>query len=82
MARYFFDTVDAAHDPDREGVELLDLAAARKYAIRFAGAVLNDEPSVLWDGRDFEVSVSDEHHTLLFILTAFVTNAPAARHVQ
>jgi len=33
---------------------------------------------VLWDGRDFHVEVTDGQGLLLFTLTAYVTNAPAA----
>jgi hypothetical protein len=78
MAQYFFKTVDDRHDPDQEATELADLAAARKHAIVFAGQVMHGEPAVLWDGRDFHVEVTDDQGLLLFTLTAYVTNAPAA----
>lgn len=47
MPRYFFHTVDGGRDFDQEGTELPNDAAARKAAIRFAGAVMHDEPDVL-----------------------------------
>jgi hypothetical protein len=78
MARYFFNTIDSGPDRDKEGTELADHAAARKHAIVFAGEVMHSEPAVLWDGRDFEVKVRDQRGLLLFTVTAYVTNAPAA----
>jgi hypothetical protein len=78
VARYFFDTPQGGHPADTDGTELRDHAAARKYAIVFAGQVMHGEPTVLWDGRNFNVEVSDDKALLLFTLTAFVTNAPAA----
>lgn len=77
MARYFFNTTDGTSEPDVVGTELNDLAAARKHAIVFAGQVLHGEPTVLWNGRDFRVDVTDNRGLLLFTLTAYVTNAPA-----
>jgi hypothetical protein len=78
LAQYFFNTVDDRPDRDQEATELADLAAARKHAIVFAGQVMQGEPAVLWDGRDFHVEVTDGQGLLLFTLTAYVTNAPAA----
>ena len=77
MARYFFDTVDGSRCDDDHGMELINLSAARKQAIVYAGEVMNHDPEVLWDGRDFKVLVRDEDHVLLFTITTFATNAPA-----
>ena len=77
MARYFFDTVDGSRINDDQGTELMDLSAARKQAIVYAGEVLNHDPKVLWDGHNFEVFVRNENNVLLFTITAFATNAPA-----
>lgn len=78
MPRYFFNTADNQHKRDDEGTELEDLAAARKYAIVTAGQIMHGEPAVLWDGREFNVDVTDARGLMLFRLTAYVTNAPAA----
>ena len=82
MARYFFDTVDGIRSDDDQGMELTDLSAARKQAIIYAGEVLNHDPEVLWDGRDFKVFVKDESRVLLFTITAFATNAPAGGNTK
>lgn len=78
MPRYFFHTVDGGRDRDQEGTELSDNAAARKAAIRFAGAVLHDEPDVLWDGRDYRVEVTNEAGDLLFTIVMLSIDAPAS----
>lgn len=78
MARYFFNTEGSLRQVDDDGTELSDHSAARKHAIVFAGQVMHGEPSVLWDGNDFNVQVTDDAGLLLFTLTAYVTNSPAA----
>ena len=77
MARYFFDTVDGTRCNDDQGLELINLSAARKQAIVYAGEVMNHDPEVLWDGCDFKVFVRNEDRELLFTITASATNAPA-----
>ena len=78
MARYFFHTADGTRDWDAEGMELPDGGAARKAAIRYAGAVMNDEPDVLWDGRDFRVEVTDAERHLLFTVITLAVDSPEA----
>ncbi|WP_037492168.1 DUF6894 family protein [Sphingobium indicum] len=78
MPRYFFHTVDGGRDVDQEGTELPNDAAARKAAIRFAGAVMHDEPDVLWDGRDYRVEVTNETGALLFTIVMLSIDAPAS----
>jgi hypothetical protein len=82
MARYFFHTEGALRQADDDGTELGDHGEARKHAIVFAGQVMHGEPSVLWDGNDFNVKVTDEAGLLLFTLTAYVTNAPAGGNTK
>jgi len=77
MARYFFNTAANRREPNSEGAELADHAAARNDAIIYAGQIMHGEPNVLWDGRDFVVDVTNDQGLMLFRLTAYVTNAPA-----
>jgi hypothetical protein len=77
MPRYFFATADGERHQDTEGTELPGLSAARVAAIKYAGAIMEDEPSVLWDGRDFRVEVTDERGLLLFTIITLAVNAPA-----
>ncbi len=66
MPRYFFHTADGSRERDEEGTELPDHNAARREAIKLAGAVLSEQPDVLWHSRDFRVEVTDDavhdHH--------------------
>lgn len=78
MPHYYFHTADGRRDRDRQGAELADHRAARKQAIRFAGAILDSEPEVLWDGRDFRVEVTDEAGQLLFTVITLAVDAPAS----
>ena len=82
MPRYFFNTADGHRDVDTEGLELPDHAAARIAAIRHAGAIMEHEPDVLWDGRDFRVEVTDERRLLLFTIITLAVNAPAGGDVK
>lgn len=81
MPHYFFHTADGEEQRDREGIECKDMAAARREGIRYAGAILNDEPDVLWDGRDFRVEVTDEEEQLLFTVVMLTVDTPMAKRV-
>ena len=78
MQRFFFHTADGSRDRDTTGTELPDQGTARVRAIQYAGECLTHEPSVLWDGRDFRVEVTDESGALLFTIITLAINAPAA----
>jgi len=60
MPRFFFHIEDHIHEIDEDGQELASAAEARVQAIIFAGSLLRDEPGLVWDGRQFEVRVTDE----------------------
>ncbi len=79
MPYYFFHTVDGGADIDRTGVRLRDDAAARTEAIRFGGAVINDEPEMLWGGKDFQVQVTNKAGRLFFTVVMVVVDAPDLR---
>ena len=78
MPTYFFHTADGDRDLDKEGTELPDNAAARKAAIKFAGAVMHDDPDVLWDGHDYRVEVTNQTGDLLFTVIMLSIDAPAS----
>ena len=66
MPRYFFDIRDGDTDTDSEGVELPDLRAARAEAIKFAGAYVSNNPSLLDETGDLTVNLLDETRQPLF----------------
>jgi hypothetical protein len=68
MPHYFFNTANGSFEPDPDGIDLSDDAAARVHAIKFAGDVMHHEPDVLWDGSEFRVQVTDDEQQLLFTI--------------
>lgn len=79
MPRFFFHTADGSRCQDTDGTELPDMKTARCEAIKFLGQVVQDNPAVLDEGDDFKVEVSDSGGVLLFVITAFSTDAPAGQ---
>jgi hypothetical protein len=77
MARYFFNTRDGGIDRDDHGQELASPNEARTAAVRFAGEVLRDDPSLVWQGRDFRVEVTDAEGLVLFTLITLGVNSAA-----
>jgi hypothetical protein len=71
MKRYFFDTTDGDRDIDRDGVEFPDDGAAREAAIRYAGSMINDKPSLTMPDQPFRVYARDEAGTA--VVTVVVT---------
>jgi hypothetical protein len=82
MPRYFFSTANGERDIDKDGMELADPTAARIAAIRHAGAIMENEPEVLWDGGDFRVEVTDDCGLLLFTIITLAVDAPADSKVK
>ena len=78
VPRFFFHTADGERNFDQEGVELADNAAARKAAIRFAGALMHDQPEGLWDGHDSRGEGTNQAGELLFTIVMLSIDAPAS----
>ena len=78
MARYFFSSQNGVRHDDDQGTELLDNEAARVHAIKYAGYVMSDEPSVLWDGNEFKFEVSDETGARLFTIVCHAIDEPTS----
>lgn len=78
MPRFFFDIHDGEEfTPDREGLELDDLEAAKKEAKRTLPEIVKDE---LPDGdrRDFTVDVKDAAGQILWRVTlSLVVESPS-----
>lgn len=82
MPRFFFHHANGLFDPDCEGCDLPNLAAARIEAIRLAGELARDRPREIWDERIFRVEVSDETGMLLCTVIILGLDAPAARGLR
>ena len=55
MAHFYFDTANGGRDTDRLGLELKSEADAIREAIRYAGALIKDEPSLLDESAELLV---------------------------
>jgi hypothetical protein len=77
MPRYFFHIDDGKHLPDRDGIELPDLKAARAEAVRASGSMLRDEDETLFSRSGaWQMVVTDDRDQLIFTLR-FGYDAPS-----
>ena len=79
MERFYFNVMDGASAPDREGVLLSGLDAARIEAVRLTGALLSEAPASACAGDDWRVEVVDQRGLTLFMITVITTDSPATR---
>jgi hypothetical protein len=79
--RYFFNLAGAVYDPDNQGVEFGTAADARAEAVKFAGELIRDHPTMVWAGEDFRVEVTDGNQTVLFTVIVVGVIAPEALHL-
>jgi len=78
MPRYFFHVHDGDNFPDLRGTQLPDVEAARKEAVRFAGALLSDHPDKFWSSGEWHMRVTNQDDLTLFELTFLATASAAA----
>lgn len=77
MPRYFFNVHDGVDLLDEEGTELPDLDAARRIAIQYAGALLEESGHRLAFGETWQLEATDEARSVLFHLDFRVSHAPS-----
>jgi hypothetical protein len=80
MARYFFNQIDGEFKVDDRGLEFESLDRARLEAVRYAGEVMRDHPTLAWAGEDFRIEVTDENKLVLFTVIVVGVDAPATGH--
>lgn len=68
MPIFHFNLADHEYSPDESGTELASVDVARIEAVIFAGAYLRDHPELVWDGRRFEVQVTDDDGQRVFTI--------------
>jgi len=78
VPRYYFHTEDGRATPDRDGVDLPDLAAARQEAIRALGEILKEGSEAFWVDGFLRMRVADAAGLTLFLIEVSATAAPAA----
>ena len=74
--RYYFNEKDTAYRADDEGLEFAGIDQARLEAVRYAGEVLRDHPTLVWTGEDFRIEVTDSRR-LLFTVIVVGVDSPA-----
>ena len=79
--RYFFNERNGDLRVDNDGLEFNSINEARVEAVRYAGEVLRDHPTLVWTGDDFRVEVTDERRLLLFTVIVVGVDAPAGRNL-
>lgn len=67
MARYFFHIMDGAAEFDDVGVELADMVAVRREAIRSAGQILSTGIRS-WTGEAWQMFVADADKKVVYSL--------------
>lgn len=77
MALYHFHIHDGFDLPDREGHELPDLAAARRFAVMLGGELIRDHADAFWQHGDWRMDVTDADGLMLFALHFSAIEAPA-----
>ena len=77
--RYFFNERNDDLKVDDDGLELASIKEARIEAVRYAGEVLRDHPTLVWTGDDFRIEVTDKTKLLLFTIIVVGVDAPAGR---
>ena len=81
MRTYTVEIANGVRPEEPYEVDLPDLSAARKEAVRLLGAMLTHEHEDFWATRDLQVLVKDESGLLLFELRVIAVDAPAVhRH--
>ena len=79
MPKYHFHIDDGGSAPDREGVELENLAVAKCEAIRMAGRIICDAAASFWDRAEWTMTVTDDTGLTMFTLQIVGTEAPACQ---
>lgn len=79
MPKFFFNLQDGV--PDREGVELPDVATAKIVAVQTACAIVSQNAPDIIERGECQMTVCDEQGLVLFSVTLFLTEAPAVRTV-
>jgi hypothetical protein len=80
VPKFFFNIANGAI-PDRKGIELPDVAAAKIVAVQTGCAIVSQSAAEFLERGEWQMNVTDEEGLVLFSLTFFTTDAPAVRTV-
>jgi hypothetical protein len=75
----FFNVVGSIYDPDRKGVEMPTISAARIHAAKYVAEIIRDQPEAVWTGDEVRVEVTDLRQLVLFTIIVFGVDAAASQ---
>lgn len=73
MPRYFFNIHDGQHYQDLTGVDLADLPAVRRMAMRACTEFMMERDELFWTGETWTLNVIDERGHAVLRLTFAVS---------
>lgn len=76
MARYFFNVTNGKVITYPHCVDLPNIRAARREAVRLACTTLGENPDEFWHSGEWQVTVTDERGLNLLSVLLLATNAP------
>ena len=76
---FFFNQLNGESRPDDQGTDFATINEARLEAVRYAGEVMRDHPTLVWEGEDFRIQVTDDTKLLLFTVIVVGVDAPAGK---
>lgn len=82
MPRYYFHLHDGTTHPDRDGLELADIGAARKHAASYLADLLRDGGEMIWNGEDWQLNVTDDAGLVYFTIHIVAVEAAAAKRIR
>jgi hypothetical protein len=77
MSRYFFHLEHAVEVRDERGVELVDLGAAKRRAVKTLAGILYDEPKAFWAADQFRMTATGADGLVLFTVEMIAALSPA-----
>ena len=80
LPRYHFHVHDGSTRVDADGTDLPDLQAARREALKRAGAIIGDAGARADFGEEWRLEVTDHAGLMLFRMDFVVAASPAAAH--
>ena len=79
MPGFLFNFIDGERQSGPITVDLENLDAARREALRTACLSINEKPEKFWETGEWQMIVTDDRGLVLFTLHMTATVAPAAR---
>ncbi len=76
MPRFYFDVHDDECVADDGGIDLPDVAAARRAALLLASRLVVEMAGRFWEGDRWSMAVRDDRRTLLFTLNFSAVEEP------